>query len=206
MESSQCVEHKNRMSRISELIFYTCLVNWIDWFIEKIRKCTHPHTIEDIDKFVPASRRYGEHHQRCPALNHMCNQSKLTSRRQVRVTSWPGCLKARDVQLAPAFCHSAKLSVCVSRMCSVSLLLSKIGNKKVCSNNLRRAKVVHSTDSVFLPAQALSRAGIHTVCAWSAWGEARRVGSWGGWLAALWAASTAYASLPENSLRGRSFC
>ncbi len=33
------------------------------------------------------SRRYGERHQRCPALNHMCNQSKLTVRRQVRVTS-----------------------------------------------------------------------------------------------------------------------
>ncbi len=28
-----------------------------------------------------ASRRYGERHQRCPALNHMCNQSKLTARR-----------------------------------------------------------------------------------------------------------------------------
>ncbi len=72
-----------------------------------------------------ASRRYGERHQRCPALNHMCNQSKLTARRQVRVTSWPGCLKARDVQPVPAFCHSAKLSVCVSRLCSVSLLLSR---------------------------------------------------------------------------------
>ncbi len=44
----------------------------------------------------------GEHHQRCPALNHMCNQSKLTARRQVRVMSRPGCLKARDVQPAPA--------------------------------------------------------------------------------------------------------
>ncbi len=27
---------------------------------------------------------FGEHHQRCPALNHMCNQSKLTARHQVR--------------------------------------------------------------------------------------------------------------------------
>ncbi len=62
----------------------------------------------------------------------MCNQSKLTARR--------GCLKARDVQPAPAFCHSAKLSVCVSQMCSVSLLLSKIGNKKVCSNKERQRK------------------------------------------------------------------
>ncbi len=26
----------------------------------------------------------GERHQRCPALNHMCNQSKLMVRRQVR--------------------------------------------------------------------------------------------------------------------------
>ncbi len=26
----------------------------------------------------------GERHQHCPALNHMCNQSKLTARRQVR--------------------------------------------------------------------------------------------------------------------------
>ncbi len=40
----------------------------------------------------------GERHQRYQALNHMCNQSKLTARRQVRVTSRPGCLKARDVQ------------------------------------------------------------------------------------------------------------
>ncbi len=61
-------------------------------------------------------KRYGECHQRCPALNHMCNQSKLTARRQVRVTSWPGCLKARDVQPASAFCHSAKLSMCVSHV------------------------------------------------------------------------------------------
>ncbi len=83
---------------------------------------------------------YGERHQRCPALNHMCNQSKLTARRQVRVTSRPGCLKARDVQPAPAFCHSAKLSVCVSRMCSMSLLLSKLGNKNVCSNKERQRK------------------------------------------------------------------
>ncbi len=114
------------------------------------------------------------------------------ARHQVRVTSLPGCLKACDVQLVPAFCHSAKLSVCVSRMCSVSLLLSKIGNKKVCSNkerqrktrsrrrhliSLRRAKVVHSTDSVFLPAHALSQAGIHTVCAWSE--VERQLHSWG---------------------------
>ncbi len=70
----------------------------------------------------------------------MCNQSKLTARRQVRVTSRPGCLKARDVQPAPAFCHSAKRSVCVSRMCSMSLLLSKLGNKNVCSNNERQRK------------------------------------------------------------------
>ncbi len=28
---------------------------------------------------------YGERHQRSPALNHMCNQSKLMARRQVRV-------------------------------------------------------------------------------------------------------------------------
>ncbi len=51
----------------------------------------------------------GERHQRCPALNHKCNQSKLTARRQVRVTSRPGCLKARDVQPAPASRNEAKL-------------------------------------------------------------------------------------------------
>ncbi len=44
------------------------------------------------------------------------------------------------MQPAPAFCHSAKLSVCVSRLCSVSLLLSKIGNKKVCSKKERQRK------------------------------------------------------------------
>ncbi len=36
------------------------------------------------------------------------------ARCQVRVTSWPGSLKAREGQPAPAFCHSAKLFVCVS--------------------------------------------------------------------------------------------
>ncbi len=50
--------------------------------------------------------RYGEHHQQYPALNHMCNQSKLTARRQVWVTSRPGSLKAREVQPAP---HGAKM-------------------------------------------------------------------------------------------------
>ncbi len=39
---------------------------------------------------------------------------QLMARRQVRVTSWPGSLKACEVQPALAFCHSAKLSVCVS--------------------------------------------------------------------------------------------
>ncbi len=39
------------------------------------------------------------------------------------MTSWPGSLKAREVQPASAFCHSAKLSVCVSPdLCSVSLI------------------------------------------------------------------------------------
>ncbi len=47
--------------------------------------------LKDINKNVPGyvcnhgSTR--ERHQRCPALNHMCNQSKLMTRRQVRVTS-----------------------------------------------------------------------------------------------------------------------
>ncbi len=54
-------------------------------------------------------RTLGERHQRCPALNHKCNQSKLTARRQVRVTSRPGCLKAREVQPAPASRNEAKL-------------------------------------------------------------------------------------------------
>ncbi len=106
-----------------------------------------------------------------------------------RVTSWPGCLKARDVQPASAFCHSAKLSVCVSRMCSVSLYYQrKIGNKKEKEKktrsrhveghltNLRRDESSSQYRQCFLPAHALSRAGIHTVCAWSAWGWARRVG------------------------------
>ncbi len=51
---------------------------------------------------VRCVERYGECHQRHPALNHMCNQSKLMTRRQVRVTSQPGCLKACEVQPAPA--------------------------------------------------------------------------------------------------------
>ncbi len=44
--------------------------------------------------------RYGERHQQYPALNHMCNQSKLMARRQVWVKSRPGSLKAREVQPA----------------------------------------------------------------------------------------------------------
>ncbi len=88
------------------------------WVIKRINNAVPLRELELRRK------RYGERHQRCPALNYMCNQSKLMARCQVRVTSWPGCLKARDVQPASAFCHSAKLSVCVSHVCSVSLLLS----------------------------------------------------------------------------------
>ncbi len=65
----------------------------------------------------------GEPRQRYQALNHMCNQSKLMARRQVRVTSWPGSLKAHDVQPAPSFCKA--LCVCQSRymFCKSYLLL-----------------------------------------------------------------------------------
>ncbi len=54
----------------------------------KVNQETNVH--ESIHSSPPgtraASRRYGERYQRCPALNHMCNQSKLMARRQVRVT------------------------------------------------------------------------------------------------------------------------
>ncbi len=109
-------------------LFYELKVqkNSIDFKLDYfVTLCSPPGTSSCVETL-------GERHQRCPALNHMCNQSKLTARRQVRVTSRPGCLKARDVQPAPAFCHSAKLSVCVSRFVCESVII-QLGNKEVCS-------------------------------------------------------------------------
>ncbi len=54
-----------------------------------------------------ASRRFGERHLRCPALNHMCNQSKLTARRHwvsYWVSHW-----VSDVLLGPACADSGSL-------------------------------------------------------------------------------------------------
>ncbi len=121
----------------------------------------------------------GERHQRYPALNHMCNQSKLTARRQVRVTSLPGGFKSMwGAAGGSSLSFSKALCVCQSRICSVSLFSivcqRKIGNKKEPEKEKTRkqtyqrqirAKVDHVTDCVFLPAHVISRAGIHTVYA-----------------------------------------
>ncbi len=128
-------------------------------------------------------RTLGECLQRYQALNPMCNQSNRWARCQWQVTSWPGILKACEVQPALAFCHSAKLSVCVSHNLSLSLiycLLSSYIKHSAFSNQklqqclrqaLRqlRAKADRVIDRVFLPAYAILRVGIHTVCVWSAW-------------------------------------
>ncbi len=105
----------------------------------------------------------------------MCNQSKLTARRQVQVTSRPGCFKAHDVQLASASVIQQS-SLCVSvtySICSVCLFTvvcqRKIGNKKEWEKEKTRkqtyqrhirVKVDHVTDC---PHYITS--GIHTVCA-----------------------------------------
>ncbi len=74
----------------------TCDSEAMDFFLSGIPKLSGDKKIqlENVPGYVcnpgsprerdAASRRYGEHHQCCPALNHMCNQSKLTARRQVR--------------------------------------------------------------------------------------------------------------------------
>ncbi len=126
----------------------------------------------------------------------MCNQSNRWTRRQRRVTSWPGSLKAREVQPALAFCHSAKLSVCVSVTIYVLWVLFTVVCQVTPSIQQRkapaclklvqrqiRAKADRVIDCVFLPAHATSRAGIHTVWAccceplqrWVARGTRQRV-------------------------------
>ncbi len=66
------------------------LVIMLQVFKSSVSQCLVDQGIASAKSVVPlrkhraASRRYGERHQRCPALNHMCNQSKLTARRQVR--------------------------------------------------------------------------------------------------------------------------
>ncbi len=52
----------------------------------------------------------GECLQRYQALNHMCNQSNRWARHQRRVTSWPGSLKACEVQPALASRNEASSS------------------------------------------------------------------------------------------------
>ncbi len=73
---------------------------------------------------------------------------------------------------------SKVLCVCQSRICSLSPIyccLSKLHKQlkaPACQkHHLKpiRAKVDHVIDCVFLPAHVISRAGIHTVCVWSAW-------------------------------------
>ncbi len=73
------------------------------------------------------------------------------------------------------------ISVCVSHdLCSVSLIYCCLSSYNhpatykapVCLKprpRQIRVKAGHVTDCVFLLANATSRTGIHTVCAWSAW-------------------------------------
>ncbi len=69
-----------------------------------------------------------------------------------------------------------------------------------------RAKADHITDCVFPPClHYIKQRGYTQLVRGLIWSEACRVGSRGGRLPALWVASTAYTSLPENSLWGGSF-
>ncbi len=108
----------------------------------------------------------------------MCNQSKLTARHQVRVMSWPGSLKhVRCSRRQLSVIQQISLCVSVTYMfCESYLLLfvkvTQASKAPACQRHhlkLIRAKVDHVIDCVFLPAHVISRAGIHTVCAWSAW-------------------------------------
>ncbi len=139
-------------------------------------------------------------------------------------TSWAGDvmtrgLKAREVQPALAFCHSAKLCVCVSHdLWSVSLIyccLSCYKSSNIESSHMSklrqrqrntRAKADHITDCVFPPSHTtLNERGYTQFVRGLIGSEECRVCSRGGRLPTLWVASTAYASLPENSLWGGSF-
>ncbi len=73
------------------------------------------------------SRRYGERHQRCPALNHMCNQSKLTGDVMNRMLKSTWCAAS-----ASFLSFSKALCVCQSIVFCESVTI-KIGNKKVYS-------------------------------------------------------------------------
>ncbi len=108
----------------------------------------------------------------------MCNQSKLTARHHVRVMSWPGSLKhVRCSRRQLSVIQQISLCVSVTYMfCESYLLLfvkvTQASKAPACQRHhlkLIRAKVDHVIDCVFLPAHVISRAGIHTVCAWSAW-------------------------------------
>ncbi len=108
----------------------------------------------------------------------MCNESKLTARHQVRVMSWPGSLKhVRCSRRQLSVIQQISLCVSVTYMfCESYLLLfvkvTQASKAPACQRHhlkLIRAKVDHVIDCVFLPAHVISRAGIHTVCAWSAW-------------------------------------
>ncbi len=109
-----------------------------------------------------------------------------------------------------AFCHSAKLSVCVSHnLCSVSLIywfLSFYKSSYIESSRLSkprqrqrriRAKADHVTDCVFLPAHTTSNERGYTQFVRGLIGsEACRVCFQGGRLLALW-------RLPLRTLRSR---
>ncbi len=63
-----------------------------------------------------------------------------------------------------------------------------------------RARADHTTGCVFLPANATSLLGIHTVCVWSAWERSMQSHLSRSRLPALRASPAACTSLPEGSL------
>ncbi len=96
--------------------------------------------------------------------------------------SWPGSLKAHEVQPATAFCHSAKHSVCVIHVYVLWVLFTVVCQVTQASES---SSIDHVIDCVFLPAHVISRAGYTQFVRGLIGSEACRVGSRGGRLPAF---------------------
>ncbi len=77
--------------------------------LQSIHSCSPPGTSSCVETL-------GERYQRCPALNHMCNQSKLTARRQVGDVM-TRMLKSTWCAAGASFFVIQQSSLCVSVEC-----------------------------------------------------------------------------------------
>ncbi len=113
--------------------------------------------------------------------------------------------KALCVWVSHDLCSVSLIYCCLSCYKSSNIECSRMSKPRQRQRNMR-AKADHVTGCVFLPAHTTSNERGYTQFVLGLIGsEACRVSSRGGRLPALWVASTAYASLPENSLWGGSF-